>query len=109
MSASEVLKTIKEKDVKIIDLRFTDTRGKEQHVSIPAHTADEDKFKDGKMFDGSSIAGCKGNKESDMVLMPEASSAVMDPFMDEASLIFRCDILEPHTLHGYERDPRSLA
>src|SRR3569833_268502 len=109
MSASEVLKTIKEKDVKFIDLRFTDTRGKEQHVSIPAHTADEDMFKDGKMFDGSSIAGWKGIQESDMVLMPEASSAVMDPFMDEATLIIRCDILEPHTMQGYERDPRSLA
>src|SRR3569832_104107 len=109
MSASEVLKTIKEKDVKFIDLRFTDTRGKEQHVSIPAHTADEDMFKDGKMFDGSSIAGWKGIQESDMVLMPEASSAVMDPFMDEATLIIRCDILAPHAMQGYERDPRSLA
>ena len=109
MSASEVLKTIKEKDVKFVDLRFTDTRGKEQHVSMPAHTVDEDMFKDGKMFDGSSIAGWKGIQESDMVLMPEASSAVMDPFMDEATLIIRCDILEPHTMQGYERDPRSLA
>src|SRR3569623_1052669 len=109
MSASEVLKTIKEKDVKFIDLRFTDTRGKKQHVSIPAHTADEDMFKDGKMFDGASIAGWKGSQESDMVLMPEASSAVMDPFMDEATLIIRCDKLEPHTMQGYERAPRSLA
>src|SRR3569832_2378624 len=109
MSASEVLKTIKEKDVKFIDQRFTDTRRKDQHGSIPAHTADEDMFKDGKMFDGSSIAGGKGIQESDKVLMPEASSAVMEPFMDESTLIIRCDILEPHTMQGYERDPRSLA
>ncbi|MEK7322339.1 MAG: glutamate--ammonia ligase [Pseudomonadota bacterium] len=109
MSGSDVLTLIKEKDVKFVDLRFTDTRGKEQHVSIPAHTADDDMFKDGKMFDGSSIAGWKGIQESDMVLMPDADSAVMDPFMDEPTLIIRCDILEPHTMQGYERDPRSLA
>src|SRR3569833_4079794 len=109
MSASEVLKTIKEKDVKFIELSFNDTHGKEKHVSIQAQTADDDMFKDGKMFDGSSIAGWKGIQEAYMVLMPEASSAVMDPFMDEATLIIRCDILEPHTMQGYERDPRSLA
>ncbi len=109
MSGSDVLNLIKEKDVKFVDLRFTDTRGKEQHVSMPAHMVDEDMFKDGKMFDGSSIAGWKGIQESDMVLMPDAASAVMDPFMDEPTLIVRCDILEPHTMQGYERDPRSLA
>ena len=109
MSGSEVLTLIKEKDVKFVDLRFTDTRGKEQHVSIPASTVDEDMFKDGKMFDGSSIAGWKGIQESDMVLMPDATTVVMDPFMDEPTLIIRCDILEPHTMQGYDRDPRSLA
>jgi len=109
MSGSEIMKLLKEKDVKFVDLRFTDTRGKEQHVSIPAHTVDDDMFKDGKMFDGSSIAGWKGIQESDMVLMPDADSAVLDPFMDESTLIIRCDILEPHTMQGYERDPRSLA
>lgn len=109
MSATDVLKLIKDKDVKFVDFRFTDTRGKEQHVSVPASTIDADAFKDGKMFDGSSIAGWKGIQESDMVLMPDADSAVMDPFMDEATLILRCDILEPHTMQGYERDPRSLA
>ena len=108
MSAN-VLKMIKEKEVKFVDLRFTDTRGKEQHVSMPASVIDDDFFTDGKMFDGSSIAGWKGIQESDMVLMPEAETAVMDPFSDENTLIIRCDILEPSTMQGYERDPRSLA
>lgn len=109
MSGKDVLKMIKENDVKFVDLRFTDTRGKEQHVSMPAHAVDEDMFTDGKMFDGSSIAGWKGINESDMILMPDATTAVMDPFADEAQLIVRCDILEPSTMEGYERDPRSVA
>ena len=104
-----VLKMLKDNDVKFVDFRFTDTRGKEQHVSVPAHTIDADLFKDGKMFDGSSIAGWKGINESDMILMPDADSAVMDPFFDEPTLILRCDILEPSTGQGYERDPRSVA
>jgi glutamine synthetase len=107
--AENVMKMMKEQEVKFVDLRFTDTRGKEQHVSMPASMVDEDMFKDGKMFDGSSIAGWKGIQESDMVLMPEAATAVMDPFSDENTLIVRCDILEPTTMQGYERDPRSLA
>ncbi len=107
--ASEVLKMMKDQEVKFVDLRFTDTRGKEQHVSMPAHVIDEDFFRDGKMFDGSSIAGWKGINESDMVLMPDAESAVMDPFADENTMIIRCDILEPGTMQGYERDPRSVA
>jgi glutamine synthetase len=101
--------TIKSEDVKFVDLRFTDTRGKEQHVSLPAGVVDEALFQDGKMFDGSSIAGWKGIEASDMVLMPEADTAVMDPFADENTLIVRCDILEPATMQGYERDPRSVA
>ncbi|MEA3276435.1 MAG: glutamate--ammonia ligase [Pseudomonadota bacterium] len=106
---SNVMKMIKEQEVKFVDLRFTDTRGKEQHVSMPASVVDDDFFTEGKMFDGSSIAGWKGIQESDMVLMPAADTAVMDPFADENSLIIRCDILEPSTMQGYERDPRSLA
>ena len=86
---ADVFKMIKEHEVKFVDLRFTDTRGKEQHVSMPASQVDEDMFKDGKMFDGSSIAGWKGIQESDMVLMPEAATAVMDPFTDENTLIIR--------------------
>ncbi len=104
-----VLKMLKDNDVKFVDFRFTDTRGKEQHVSVPAHTIDADLFKEGKMFDGSSIAGWKGINESDMILMPDPDSAVMDPFFDEPTLILRCDILEPATGQGYERDPRSVA
>ena len=107
--SQDVLKQIKDNDVKFVDLRFTDTRGKEQHVSIPASQMNDDMFKDGKMFDGSSIAGWKGINESDMVLMPDPSTAVLDPFTDEPSLIIRCDILEPDTMAGYERDPRSVA
>jgi glutamine synthetase len=107
--ASKVLKMIKDAEVKFVDLRFTDTRGKEQHVSLPASVIDEDMFTDGKMFDGSSIAGWKGINESDMVLMPEEDTAVLDPFSDESTLIVRCDILEPTSMQGYERDPRSVA
>jgi glutamine synthetase len=103
------MKMIKDKEVKFIDLRFTDTRGKEQHVSMPASVIDDDFFAEGKMFDGSSIAGWRGIQDSDMVLMPEADTAVMDPFADENTLILRCDILSPTTMQGYERDPRSLA
>ncbi len=107
--SAKVLKMIKDNSVRFVDLRFTDTRGKEQHVTIPAKVADAGFFKEGKMFDGSSIAGWKGINESDMVLMPEAETAIMDPFFDEPTLILRCDILEPNTMKGYERDPRSLA
>jgi glutamine synthetase len=107
--SADVMKMIKDEDVKFVDLRFTDTRGKEQHVSMPAGVVNEALFQDGKMFDGSSIAGWKGIEASDMVLMPEADTAVMDPFADENTLIVRCDILEPATMQGYERDPRSVA
>ena len=107
--SAEILKMIEENGVKFIDFRFTDTHGKEQHVSVPAHTMDESVFEEGKMFDGSSIAGWKGINESDMILMPDASTAVMDPFFDDPTLIIRCDILEPATGEGYERDPRSIA
>jgi len=106
---ADVLKIIAEKEVKWIDFRFCDTRGKEQHVSVPSHTVKESLFTEGKMFDGSSIAGWKGINESDMILLPDASSAVLDPFFDETTLNLRCDIIEPATMQGYERDPRSLA
>ncbi|MBM4200065.1 MAG: glutamate--ammonia ligase [Gammaproteobacteria bacterium] len=109
MTPKEVLQLIKEKEVKYVDFRFCDTRGKEQHVTAPVHTVDEELFEDGKMFDGSSIAGWKGINESDMILMPDPSTAVMDPFFDDATLILRCDIVEPSTMQGYERDPRSIA
>lgn len=109
MSVDNVLKMIQENDVKFVDFRFCDTRGKEQHVTFPAHTIDEDTFEEGNMFDGSSVAGWKGINESDMILMPDPSTAVIDPFFDDTTLILRCDIIEPKDMQGYERDPRSIA
>jgi glutamine synthetase len=109
MSTSDFFNMIKDNDVKFVDLRFTDTRGKEQHVTIPAHTVDESFFEDGQMFDGSSIAGWKGINESDMILMPDPTTAVLDPFFADPTVIIRCDIIEPATMQGYERDPRSVA
>ncbi len=109
MTPADVLKLITEKEAKFADLRFTDTIGKEQHVTIPARLVDEDLFRDGKMFDGSSIAGWKGINESDMILMPDASTALIDPFYEETTVNIRCDVIEPTTMQGYGRDPRSLA
>ncbi|UYM13931.1 glutamate--ammonia ligase [Endozoicomonas euniceicola] len=106
---SKTLNLIKDHDVKWVDLRFTDTKGKEQHVSMPISEVDGDFFELGKMFDGSSIAGWKGINESDMILMPDDNSSVIDPFTDETTLNIRCDIVEPATMQGYERDPRSVA
>src|SRR5687767_13712180 len=108
-SAGDVFKTIKENEVKFVDLRFTDTKGKEQHVTVPAKAFGEDKFKDGHAFDGSSIAGWKGIEASDMLLVPDPDSARMDPFYDEPTLALSCDVIEPLTGKGYERDPRSTA
>ena len=109
MSAADVLKMIKDKDVKFVDLRFTDTRGKEQHVSVPSKVFNQDKFDSGHAFDGSSIAGWKGIEASDMLLMPDPDSARIDPFLDETTLLITCDVLEPSDMKGYDRDPRSLA
>jgi glutamine synthetase type I len=109
MSAADVFKMVKENEVKFIDFRFTDTRGKEQHVSVPVSAFGEEKFSEGHAFDGSSIAGWKGIEASDMLLMPDPATAKMDPFMDEPTLLLTCDVLEPSTGKGYDRDPRSLA
>jgi glutamine synthetase len=109
MKPAEVLALIKDKEVKFVDFRFTDTKGKEQHVSVPARTVDEDLFEDGKMFDGSSIAGWKGINESDMILMPDPATAVIDLFSEETTLNLRCNVVEPSTMQGYDRCPRSLA
>ncbi|WP_323751825.1 glutamate--ammonia ligase [Marinobacter sp.] len=106
---SKTVDLIKEHEVKWVDLRFTDTRGKEQHVTLPASEVDEDFFADGKMFDGSSISGWKGINESDMILMPDDTSSVLDPFTEETTINITCDIVEPTTMQGYERDPRSVA
>ena len=109
MTAQEVLKLIKDTGAKFVDMRFTDTRGKEQHVTYPSSRIDEDTFSEGVMFDGSSISGWKGINESDMILMPDPSTAKLDPFVDEPMINVTCDIVEPSTMQGYERDPRSVA
>src|SRR6056297_2599734 len=109
MSANEILKQIKDDDIEFVDLRFSDTLGKEQHVTLPVSAVDEDMLAEGKMFDGSSIVGWKGINESDMVLMPDPESAFVDPFAEHATLNITCDVLEPDTLQAYTRCPRSLA
>ena len=109
MTPAEVIALIKDEEVKFVDFRFTDTIGKEQHVTVPAHTIDDDLFEDGKMFDGSSISGWKGINESDMILMPDPASAVIDIFTDETTMNIRCEVVEPATMQGYDRCPRSLA
>jgi glutamine synthetase len=105
----KVMEMIKEHSVEYVDLRFTDMRGKWQHTAQHVSTIGEDSFVDGIMFDGSSIAGWKAINESDMILMPDAETAVMDPFTAKPQLILFCDIVEPSTGQGYSRDPRSTA
>ena len=109
MAVADVMKMVKENEVKFVDFRFTDTRGKEQHVSVPVKAFDEAKFTDGHFFDGSSIAGWKSIEASDMLLMPDPDSARMDPFTDEAVLNITCDVTEPADGRGYDRDPRTIA
>ena len=108
MVVAEVLKMVKENEIKFVDFRFTDTKGKEQHVSVPVKAFGEEKFTEGHAFDGSSIAGWKGIEASDMILMPDPDSAFIDPFYDEPTLVLSCDVIEPSTGKGYDRDPRSL-
>jgi glutamine synthetase len=108
-TAKDVMKMISDNEVLFVDFRFTDTRGKEQHVSVPAKRFDEETFEHGHPFDGSSIGGWKGIEASDMLLLPDPASARMDPFREENTLIITCDVIEPSTGKGYDRDPRSLA
>jgi len=108
-TVADVLKLVKESEVKFVDFRFTDTRGKEQHVTVPVSAFDESKFTDGHAFDGSSIAGWKGIEASDMQLMPDPNTANIDPFFEETTLILSCDVFDPVDGKPYERDPRSLA
>lgn len=112
MSVTRVLNLIKEHGIKFVDLRLTDTRGKEHHVTVPAHVVvdgGEDWFEQGQAFDGSSFAGWKGIQASDMVLIPDASTANIDPFFDEPTLIMTCDVIDPADGRGYDRCPRSIA
>ncbi len=105
----DIMQMIKDEEIIFIDFRFTDTKGKEQHVSVPSHTINQDKLATGQMFDGSSIAGWKGIEDSDMILKPDNDTATMDPFTEEPTLIIRCDVIEPRDMKGYEKDPRSIA
>jgi len=109
VAMTDVIKLIKEKNVEFVDLRFADMLGKQHHVTFPASAIDESVFEDGKMFDGSSISGWKGINDSDMVLMPDADSAILDPFAADTTLILTCDVLEPSTMQAYTRCPRSVA
>jgi len=108
-TAQDVLKAIKDNDVKYVDLRFTDPRGKWQHVTFDVSMIDEEIFTEGTMFDGSSIAGWKAINESDMTLMPDPVTATIDPFFAETTMVITCDILEPSTGQPYNRDPRGIA
>ena len=108
-TAKDIIQMIKDKDVQYVDLRFTDPRGKWQHLTQHPRTMDEAAFTDGIMFDGSSIAGWKAINESDMTLMPDPNTATMEPFTAQPTLVLFCDVIEPSTGQGYTRDPRSIA
>src|SRR5439155_7253079 len=108
-TAKNVMKMIKDNDVKYVDFRFTDPRGKWQHVTFDVTMIEEDTFAEGQMFDGSSIAGWKAIHESDMNLMPDPASATIDPFFAETTMVLICDVLEPTTGEPYNRDPRGIA
>jgi glutamine synthetase len=107
--ALALLKQVRSQEMAFVDLRFTDISGKEHHMTIPSSELNEDFLRAGKMFDGSSLPSWKGIEESDMILMPDIDSAVTDPFFEAKTLVLRCDVIEPETLQGYDRDPRSLA
>jgi glutamine synthetase len=107
--ADDVFKMMKEHDVHYVDLRFTDMRGKMQHVSFHKNMVEKDFFEEGQMFDGSSIAGWKAINESDMLLKPDTATAMIDPFFQQTTLAVMCDILDPVTGQAYNRDPRTIA
>jgi len=109
MNNKDVIKMIKDEEVAYVDIRFTDPRGKLQHVTVVADLVDEDFLEEGFMFDGSSIAGWKSIDQSDMKLMPQASSAYLDPFYAERTMCIHCNVVEPDTGESYERDPRGTA
>ena len=107
--ADELYKMMKDQDVQYVDLRFTDPRGKMQHVTFHKNMVGEDFFSEGQMFDGSSIAGWKAINESDMLLMPDQATAIIDPFFQQSTLAVMCDVLDPITGQPYNRDPRTTA
>ncbi|MDO5651308.1 MAG: type I glutamate--ammonia ligase [Moraxella sp.] len=107
--ANKLLDLIESSEAKWVDFRFTDTQGKELHLTFPASTVDEETLEDGKMFDGSSVSGWKGIEASDMIMLPDAETAYLDPFYEVPTVVVTCDVIEPATLQGYEKDPRSIA
>ncbi|WP_019216914.1 glutamine synthetase beta-grasp domain-containing protein, partial [Legionella tunisiensis] len=109
MNKEVIYEKIKEHDAKFIDLRFTDTRGKEQHITIPVGAVDDDFLENGKMIDGSSIKGWQKIHQSDLTLMPDMDTILLDPFYQDNTLILRCNVVDPQTMLGYDRDPRSIA
>ena len=109
MSADKMLKTISDENVEYVDIRFTDPRGKLQHVTVMSDQVDGDFIDEGFMFDGSSIAGWKSIEASDMKLMIDTDSAYIDPFYAEKTLCVHCSVVEPDTGEAYERDPRGTA
>jgi len=108
-TSEDVLKKLKDDEINFVDLRFTDPRGKWQHLTMCSSFINEDSFKDGIMFDGSSIAGWKAINDSDMSLVPDPTTATMDPFAAQPAMILVCDVMEPTTGQAYNRDPRSIA
>ncbi|MDO4706210.1 MAG: type I glutamate--ammonia ligase [Comamonadaceae bacterium] len=108
-TVDDVMDMIRDDEIKFVDFRFTDTRGKEQHVTVPISHFDEDKFQSGHAFDGSSMPGWKGVEASDMLLMPDPDTANIDPFFQEPTLFLTCDVVDPADGTPYERDPRSIA
>ncbi len=106
---ASIQKMIEENEVGFVDLRFTDTRGRWHHMTMHVSAMDEDAFTDGVLFDGSSIAGWKAINDSDMLIVPDLSTAVMDPFTAQPHMIIACDIRDPHTGEAYDRDPRGTA
>jgi len=104
-TVADVMKMVQENEVKFVDFRFTDTRGKQHHTTVPVSHFDEEKFASGHAFDGSSIAGWKGIEASDMQLIPDPASANIDPFFEETTLIMTCDVIEPSDGKAYDRDP----
>ena len=109
MSTKNILKTIKDKQIEYVDLRFTDPRGKLQHVTMDANVVDDEMLDEGIFFDGSSIAGWKAINESDMILKPDTSRSVVDPFTSHNTLNIFCDVLDAIKKDPYERDPRGTA
>ena len=109
MSTKDVLKFIKDKEAEFVDLRFTDPRGKLQHLTMDSTIVDEGMLNDGVFFDGSSIAGWKAINESDMILKPDTARMFMDPFTSHNTVVLFCDILDAVKKNSYERDPRGVA